>query len=443
MLAGTAPANTVLPAITGTQQVFSTLTVSNGTWSNSPQSFARQWQTSADGSTGWTNISGATGSTYALVAGDHGKFIRCVVTATNLAGSTAANTTATAQITTPVPVNSAVPTVSGSAIVGQVLTTTNGTWTNTPTGFTYKWQTSANGTTGWTDISGATATTYTVVSGDANQFLRSVVTASNAGGAGTAANSAATSQVSAIGPDVSLVASTMLLLDTVAPANGNTTATSFPTGSATVNASHTVGSGTNRALVFFFGGDDNGTTASVSNPTITATFGGASITMIDYSYNANARCWTGIGILLNPSSGSGTLSVTVSAAQRALACAVAEFNNVKQTSPMVTPAIGGAGGTTSNVTTLTATSGAGNTSTAGSAVVSLAVVSQRAGAPTADLSMSAGTLLQAGHTGTTDLSDTWIGCGYEIKATVGTPSQIYNWTTASRGMARAYELLKA
>ena len=38
------------------------------------------------------------------------------------------------------PVNTAAPTVSGTAQVGQTLTVTNGSWDNSPTGYTYQWQ---------------------------------------------------------------------------------------------------------------------------------------------------------------------------------------------------------------------------------------------------------------------------------------------------------------
>ena len=95
------------------------------------------------------------------------------------------------------PVNTAVPVISGTAQQGQALTATAGTWTNSPTSFAYQWQTSANGTSGWTNLSGATASTYTIQAGDVGNFLRVQVTATNTGGPSSPASSAATAQVTA------------------------------------------------------------------------------------------------------------------------------------------------------------------------------------------------------------------------------------------------------
>lgn len=94
-----------------------------------------------------------------------------------------------------VPSNTAVPTISGTAQVTQVLTAADGTWSNGAGSFTRKWQRSADGSTGWTDISGATGTTYTLQSADLNNYVRVLVTGSNLAGAGTATPSAASAQV--------------------------------------------------------------------------------------------------------------------------------------------------------------------------------------------------------------------------------------------------------
>lgn len=79
-----APANTTAPAITGTAIVGNQLSVSDGTWSGSPTSYAYQW--ARNGSA----ISGKTASTYTITASDVGQTITCEMTATNAKGSTAA-----------------------------------------------------------------------------------------------------------------------------------------------------------------------------------------------------------------------------------------------------------------------------------------------------------------------------------------------------------------
>ncbi|MTH33059.1 hypothetical protein GL279_00405 [Paracoccus limosus] len=86
----TAPVNTAPPAITGTPQVGQALTAFDGTFSGTaPITIARRWQYSADGSTGWTTISGATGATYTPAAARQGQYIRVQVQASNAAGSSA------------------------------------------------------------------------------------------------------------------------------------------------------------------------------------------------------------------------------------------------------------------------------------------------------------------------------------------------------------------
>jgi hypothetical protein len=75
------PVNTVAPVISGTTTIGQTLSTTNGTWDNDPDSFTYQWK--RDGS----NIGSATNSTYQLVAADLGTDIICEVTATNEAGS--------------------------------------------------------------------------------------------------------------------------------------------------------------------------------------------------------------------------------------------------------------------------------------------------------------------------------------------------------------------
>ena len=120
---GSAPVNTVAPAVTGTATFGSTLTTTNGTWTGAPApTFTYQWQRVT------TNISGATSSTYVLVAADVGNTIRCVVTATNpLAPSgVTANSNSTASVTVPA-IGAA---LGGGYYAGQISTTANGVATD-------------------------------------------------------------------------------------------------------------------------------------------------------------------------------------------------------------------------------------------------------------------------------------------------------------------------
>ena len=96
------------------------------------------------------------------------------------------------------PVNTAVPTISGTAQVGQTLTAASGTWNSDVTAtYTYAWQScDAQGNT-CAAISGATATTYAVQTADLAKTLRVVVTATNPSGS-TSATSAQTAAVTAV-----------------------------------------------------------------------------------------------------------------------------------------------------------------------------------------------------------------------------------------------------
>jgi hypothetical protein len=98
------------------------------------------------------------------------------------------------------PSNTAAPAVSGTAKVGSTLNVSNGTWTGSPTGYTYQWQ-RCTSSTSCTNIAGASNQTYVVRAADAGNKLRAVVTASNADGNSTA-NSNMSDTVAASGGPV-------------------------------------------------------------------------------------------------------------------------------------------------------------------------------------------------------------------------------------------------
>ena len=86
------------------------------------------------------------------------------------------------------PVNSVPPSITGTTTVGQTLTAANGTWSGSPTiTYAYQWK------RGGANISGATASTYVLVTADLGATITATVTATNSVG-----NASATS--AGVGP---------------------------------------------------------------------------------------------------------------------------------------------------------------------------------------------------------------------------------------------------
>ncbi|MCH1447954.1 MAG: hypothetical protein L7U42_04555 [Candidatus Nanopelagicales bacterium] len=96
------------------------ITASPGTWTNNPSTYTYQWQecSKADGSD-CTDIRGATSEKYTPTDAQAGKYVRVVVTATNISGvSQQAATTPVqvAQRTSPPPPPTTAPSTGGSAV---------------------------------------------------------------------------------------------------------------------------------------------------------------------------------------------------------------------------------------------------------------------------------------------------------------------------------------
>ncbi len=193
-----APANTAPPTISGTPTVGQTLTANDGTWSNTPTSFAYQWLRCNGGGNSCANVANGTLKTYTLVGADAGHTMRVRVTATNADGSNSAQSAQTASVAaataSAAPKNTAPPTISGTPRVGQQLTADPGSWSGNPTSFAYQWQRCDADVAACSDVIGATGKAYGVSAGDLGYRLRVKVTARNAKGSDTA-NSAITSVV--------------------------------------------------------------------------------------------------------------------------------------------------------------------------------------------------------------------------------------------------------
>jgi hypothetical protein len=135
------PVNTTAPALSGVATVGETLTVSAGEWTNNPTGYTRQWVHSDNV---YHLLAGATSSGYTIGSADEGKTIACVVSAYNIYGPSATVTTAaTSAVSAPAPAVPEIitdPVITGTPLSGYQFITSNGSWTNSPTSYTYQWR---------------------------------------------------------------------------------------------------------------------------------------------------------------------------------------------------------------------------------------------------------------------------------------------------------------
>ena len=199
IVAKTGPTNSALPAVTGTAQEGKQLTATTGTWTGTGAiTYAYQWYRCSPTGAQCASIHGATGATYTLVAKDTAQTMALTVHATDTTGTASAH----ADVLGPIAgkatslVATAQPAVTGSAVQGQLLTVSVGTWSTTPASYTYAWQRcNANGRI-CTPIAAATSSTYTVTATDAGHALVAIVQAT-AGGTTQAAWSTASATATA------------------------------------------------------------------------------------------------------------------------------------------------------------------------------------------------------------------------------------------------------
>ena len=249
---------TGVPTITGTARVGETLTadttgISDGDGLNNA-AFAYQWLTDN------AEINGATASTYTLTDADAGKAIKVRVSFTDDAGndeelSSAATGAVAAAPPPPNTPATGVPTITGTARVGETLTVdttgiSDGDGLDNAA-FAYQWLADD------AEINGATASTYTLVAADAGKAIRVRVSFTDDAGNDEELSSAATGAVAA------------------APPPPNTPATGLPTITGTARVGETLTADTtgisdgdgldNAAFAYQWLADDaeiNGATAS-------------------------------------------------------------------------------------------------------------------------------------------------------------------------------------
>jgi len=180
-----APTNTLLPEILGATVNGQTLNATTGGWTGTePLTLTYQWQRCNAAGGACSVISGETAVTYLLITADVNQTLRVLVTATNAAGNAAATSLATALITdlvTPgAPVNTVLPTITGTFTDGELITANPGSWSGTaPITFTYQWQACDAVGSSCANLEGATASTYLLTASTIGITLKVVVTATN------------------------------------------------------------------------------------------------------------------------------------------------------------------------------------------------------------------------------------------------------------------------
>jgi hypothetical protein len=183
----TRPSSSGAPRIWGAAREGKRLVALPGPWLGTPPfDFTYLWKRCESDGTGCVNIPGATTPTYLVATADLGSKLKFKVTASNSAGSASALSTLAGPILPDPPAILAYPTVSGSTVVGQLLTANPGQWSGSqPIAFSYRWQRCSSLGKNCVNILGAAATnaTYRLVSGDATRTVRVKVTATNTAGA--------------------------------------------------------------------------------------------------------------------------------------------------------------------------------------------------------------------------------------------------------------------
>ena len=189
------------PAISGAVQVGETLTADTTGITDADglvnATYRYQWIRN-DGSSD-TDITGGTDSTYALVADDEGKTIKIRVSFTDDDGyaESLTSTATTAVAAKPNTSATGLPTIGGTAQVGETLTADTSGIADadglTKVSYSYQWVANDGGTDA--DISGETDATYTLVAADEGKTIKVRVSFTDDAGNDESLTSAATDEV--------------------------------------------------------------------------------------------------------------------------------------------------------------------------------------------------------------------------------------------------------
>jgi PKD repeat protein len=174
------------PSISGEASANHQLTADPGIWTGTGEiTYAYQWQHCNEAGESCTNITEATGETYRPTAANAGQTIEVQVTVTGPEGTATADSPATTPVSSEAtaPLDLIAPSIEGDLTTGETLSADPGTWVGSePITYTYQWQACSEETESCTNISGATASTYTLTESEIGESVALTVTATNSTG---------------------------------------------------------------------------------------------------------------------------------------------------------------------------------------------------------------------------------------------------------------------
>jgi hypothetical protein len=180
----TTPVNAAAPTITGKSVVGQPLAAAPGVWApRIPLALSSVWQRCNASGTACTDLS-AFAASYVPVAADVGSTLRIRVST----GAVSATSAPTPVVAIAAPVNTTLPTISGTATPGQTLTAGVGGWNGSPSDYMVRWRLCGPDGGPCVDIQGATGTTHVLSGCEAGLTVRATVLAVNGGGVGAAAS---------------------------------------------------------------------------------------------------------------------------------------------------------------------------------------------------------------------------------------------------------------
>lgn len=191
-----APVQSVPPTIVGAAQSGKVLAGVPGVWTGGkPVAFLYQWLRCDAAGASCIPITNAIAEKYMPGIDDVGHALVLTVTTQSSGGIASASSPPTVAIsasgtTSPSrPMSTSSPTIAGTVQAGQVLTSSVGTWTGSPTSFAYQWRRCDGTGNACGAIPGAINSSYAISPGDIGSTMSLVVTATGSGGSQTATTS--------------------------------------------------------------------------------------------------------------------------------------------------------------------------------------------------------------------------------------------------------------